>query len=159
MHTGLKGKIAIVCAASEGLGRAAAEALAAEGCRLAICSRRQDAVDAVAAELRQRFGADVLAVQADLRQASDITAFIDATIRKFGALDVMVTNVGGPKPGLFDTLTDDDWLEAVQLLLMSVVRLTRQALPHLRKRGGGRIIHITSLAVKQPVAGLMLSNS
>ena len=159
MNTGLRDKIAIVCAASEGLGRAAAEALAAEGCRLAICSRRQDAVDAVAAELRQRFGADVLAVQADLRQASDITTFVDATIRKFGALDVMVTNVGGPKPGLFDTLTDDDWLEAVQLLLMSVVRLTRQALPHLRKRGGGRIIHITSLAVKQPVAGLMLSNS
>lgn len=159
MNTGLRNKIAIVCAASEGLGRAAAEALAAEGCRLAICSRRQDAVDAVAADLRQRFGAEVLAVQADLRQSSDIAAFVDATIRKFGALDVLVTNVGGPKPGVFDTLTDDDWLEAVQLLLMSVVRLTRQALPHLRKRGGGRIIHITSVAVKQPVAGLMLSNS
>jgi 3-oxoacyl-[acyl-carrier protein] reductase len=159
MDTGLTGKVAIVCAASEGLGRAAAETLAAEGCRLAICSRRQEAVDAVAADLQERFGSDVLAVQADLRQLNDITAFVDATVRRFGALDVLVTNVGGPKPGVFDTLTDRDWLDAVELLLMSVVRLTREALPHMRKRGGGRIIHITSIAVKQPVAGLMLSNS
>lgn len=159
MDTGLKGKVAIVCAASEGLGRATAEALAAEGCRLAICSRRQDAIDRVAADLRRQHGVDVLAMQADLRRAPEITAFVDATVRTFGGLDVMVTNVGGPKPGLFETLSDQDWIEAFDLLLMSAVRLTREALPHMRKRGGGRIIHITSFAVKQPVAGLMLSNS
>lgn len=159
MNTGLKGKVAIVCAASEGLGRAAAEALASEGCRLAICSRRQDAVDRVAAELRTQYGADVLAVQADLRHSAQATALVDATVKRFGGLDVMVTNVGGPKPGLFETLTDEDWMDAVQLLLMSAVRLSREAIPHMRRRGGGRIIHITSVAVKQPVAGLMLSNA
>ena len=159
MDTGLKGKVAIVCAASEGLGRAAAEALAAEGCGLAICSRRQGAIDRVAADLRQQHGIDVLPVQADLREAAEITRFVGAAVGHFGGLDVMVTNVGGPKPGLFDTLSDRDWLDAVDLLLMSVVRLTREALPHMRRRGGGRIIHITSVAVKQPVNGLMLSNS
>jgi 3-oxoacyl-[acyl-carrier protein] reductase len=159
MNTGVKGKVAIVCAASDGLGRAAAEALAAEGCRLAICSRRQDAIDRVAADLRRQHGVEVLAVQADLREAAQITAFVDATVRTFGALDVLVTNVGGPKPGLFETLTDEDWADAVQLLLMSAVRLSREAIPHMRRRGGGRIIHITSVAVKQPVPGLMLSNS
>lgn len=159
MNTGLKGKVAIVCAASEGLGRAAAEALAAEGCRLAICSRRQDAIDLVAADLREQFGVEVLSVQADLRDAAQIKSFVDATVSTFGGLDVMVTNVGGPKPGLFETLDDEDWADAVQLLLMSAVRLTREAIPHMRRRGGGRIIHITSIAVKQPVPGLMLSNS
>jgi 3-oxoacyl-[acyl-carrier protein] reductase len=159
MDTGLKGKVAIVCAASEGLGKAAAQALAAEGCRLAICSRRQEAVDRVAADLRRVSGVDVLAVEADLRAAAHISRLVDLTVREFGGLDVMVTNVGGPKPGLFDTLQDEDWQEAVQLLLMSAVRLSREAIPLMRRRGGGRIIHITSMAVKQPVAGLMLSNS
>jgi 3-oxoacyl-[acyl-carrier protein] reductase len=159
MNTGLKGKVAIVCAASEGLGRGAAQALAAEGCRLAICSRRQDAVEGVAAELRQAHGVDVLPVQADLRDAAQITSFVEAAVKRFGGLDVMVTNVGGPKPGLFEALSDQDWLDAVQLLLMSAVRLSREAIPHMRTRGGGRIIHITSVAVKQPVSGLMLSNA
>ncbi len=159
MNTGLRGKVAIVCAASAGLGRAAAEALAAEGCRLAICSRRQDALDGVAADLQQRYQAEVLSIQADLREAAQITRLVSTAVEKFGGLDVMVTNVGGPKPGVFDALTDDDWLQAVELLLMSAVRLTREAIPHMRRRGGGRIIHITSVAVKQPVAGLMLSNS
>ncbi len=159
MDTGLKGRAAIVCAASEGLGRAAAEALASEGCRLAICSRRQDAIDRVASDLRQRYDTEVLAVQADLRNAPDISRFVSSAVASLGGLDILVTNVGGPKPGLFDSLTDDDWLEAVNLLLMSAVRLTRAALPHMRARGGGRIIHITSVAVKQPVAGLMLSNA
>jgi 3-oxoacyl-[acyl-carrier protein] reductase len=159
MNTGLNGKVAVVCAASEGLGRAAAEALAAEGCRLAICSRRQEAIDRVASALRQRHQSEVVAIEADLRQAADITRLMSSAVDTFGGVDILVTNVGGPKPGMFDALTDDDWMEAVTLLLMSAVRLTRAALPHMRKRGGGRIIHITSVAVKQPVAGLMLSNS
>lgn len=159
MNTGLNGKVAIVCAASDGLGRATADALAAEGCRLAICSRHQVAIDRVAADLRQRHGSDVLSVEADLRNAPDIARFVSSAADSFGGVDILVTNVGGPKPGVFDTLTDDDWAEAVNLLLMSVVRLTRAVLPHMRKRGSGRIIHITSVAVKQPVAGLMLSNA
>jgi 3-oxoacyl-[acyl-carrier protein] reductase len=159
MDTALKDKVAIICAASEGLGRAAAEALATEGCRLAICSRRQAAVDAVAGDLHARYGVEVLAVQADLRRGAEISAFVEKAVSTFGGLDVMVTNVGGPKPGVFEALSDQDWLDAVDLLLMSAVRLSREAIPHMRKRGGGRIIHITSVAVKQPVAGLMLSNS
>jgi len=98
-------------------------------------------------------------VQADLRDAAQIKGLVAAGVEKFGGLDIMVTNVGGPKPGVFDALTDEDWLQAVELLLMSAVRLTREAIPHMRRRGAGRIIHITSVAVKQPVAGLMLSNS
>lgn len=159
METGLRGKVAIVCAASEGLGRAAAEALAAEGCRLAICSRRQEALDRVASEIRQRCGAEVLPVAADLTDPVQITSLVETTVASFGGLDVLVTNVGGPRPGLFETLTDDDWTDAVQLLLMSAVRLSREAIPRMRARGAGRIIHITSVAVKQPVPGLMLSNS
>ncbi len=159
MNMGLKDKVAVVCAASEGLGRAAAEALAAEGCRLAICSRRQDAIERAASALRERYGVEVVAIEADLRDASQIARLVSSTAETFGGLDILVTNVGGPKPGVFDTLTDDDWMEAVNLLLMSAVRLTRAAIPHMRKRGGGRIIHVTSVSVKQPVAGLMLSNS
>jgi 3-oxoacyl-[acyl-carrier protein] reductase len=159
MNTGLTGKVAIVCAASEGLGRGAAEALAAEGCRLAICSRRADAIQAAAAEIGERYGAEILPVQADLRSAEQIARFVSAAVEKFGGLDIMVTNVGGPTPGLFETLSDEDWMGAVELLLMSAVRLSREAIPHMRRRGAGRIIHITSVAVKQPVAGLMLSNS
>lgn len=159
MDTGLKDKIAIVCAASEGLGRAAAESLAREGCKLAICSRRQPAIEAVAADIRREFGVDVLARAADLRVAQDITQFVGAAVEAYGGVDVLVTNVGGPKPGLFDTLSDGDWFEAVDLLLMSAVRLTREVVPHMRQRGGGRIVHITSVAVKQPVPGLMLSNA
>jgi 3-oxoacyl-[acyl-carrier protein] reductase len=159
MDTGLKGKAAIVCAASEGLGRAAAEALAAEGCRLAICSRREAAIRQAAAEIQGQTGSEVFPFAADLRSGDHIRQFVAAATGALGGLDVLVTNVGGPKPGTFDTLADGDWHEAVDLLLLSVVRLCREALPHLRQRGGGRIVHITSVAVKQPVPGLMLSNA
>ena len=159
METGLKGKVAIVCAASEGLGRAAAASLAAEGCRLAICSRRQPAIEQTAAEIRRDHGVEVLAIAADLREPADVSRLVAATVEAYGGLDVLVTNVGGPKPGLFETLVDGDWYEAVDLLLMSAVRLSREAIPHMRARGGGRIIHITSVAVKQPVPGLILSNA
>jgi 3-oxoacyl-[acyl-carrier protein] reductase len=159
MNTGLKGKIAIVCAASEGLGCAAASALAAEGCTLSICSRRKAAIEQAAAEIAREHSVDVLPVVADLRRGEDISRFVSRTVETYGGLDILVTNVGGPKPGLFDTLSDDDWYEAVDLLLMSVVRLSREAIPHMRTRGGGRIVHITSIATKQPVSGLMLSNA
>ncbi|HSL23031.1 MAG TPA: SDR family oxidoreductase [Vicinamibacterales bacterium] len=159
METGLKDKVAIVCAASEGLGRATADALAAEGCRLAICSRRAPAIEQAAAEIRRTHGVEVMPLAADLRHAADISRLVATAVEQFGGVDVLVTNVGGPKPGLFDALSDSDWYDAVDLLLMSAVRLCREVIPHMRKRGGGRIIHITSIAVKQPVAGLMLSNA
>jgi 3-oxoacyl-[acyl-carrier protein] reductase len=152
-------RIALVCAASRGLGKAAARALAADGARVAICSRRAEAIEAAAAELRRDTGADVAAFVADVSRADDPARVVAQTVDRFGGLDVLVTNTGGPRSAPFEALTDRDWHDAVDSLLMSVVRLCRAAIPHMRARGGGRIINITSVAVKQPVDGLMLSNA
>jgi 3-oxoacyl-[acyl-carrier protein] reductase len=153
------GKIALVCAASQGLGKAAARALARDGAAVAICSRRPDAIEAAAAELRRDTGAEVAAFAADVSRADDPARVVQQTVDRFGGLDVLVTNTGGPRSAPFDALTDRDWYDAVDSLLMSVVRLCRAAVPYMRARGGGRIINITSVAVKQPVEGLMLSNA
>jgi 3-oxoacyl-[acyl-carrier protein] reductase len=152
-------RVALVCAASQGLGRAAARAIAAEGMRVAICARRRDAIDAAAAELQRETGADVVPLVADLSRAGEPERVVRETVDRFGALDVLVTNIGGPRSAPFEALTDEDWQGAVDALLMSVVRLCRAAVPHMRARGGGRIIHITSIAAKQPVEGLVLSNA
>lgn len=159
MDLRLTGKSALVSAASQGLGRAAAEALAAEGCRVAICSRREDAIRRAAQEIARASGADVIPLTADVSRADDIERLVASAAAALGGLDVLVTNAGGPRPGTFDALSDADWYDAVDLLLMSAVRLSREAIPHMRRRGGGRIILITSVAVKQPVPGLMLSNA
>jgi 3-oxoacyl-[acyl-carrier protein] reductase len=153
------GKIALVCAASRGLGKAAARALAADGAKVAICSRRPDAIEAAASELRRDTGADVAAFVADVSRAGDPERVVQQTVDRFGGLDILVTNTGGPRSAPFEALSDQDWRDAVDSLLMSVVRLCRAAVPHMRARGGGRIINITSVAVKQPVDGLMLSNA
>jgi 3-oxoacyl-[acyl-carrier protein] reductase len=159
MDLRLSNRAALVCAASQGLGRAAAEALAAEGCRVAMCSRRQDAIVRAAEEIARETGGEVVPFVADLTRAGDVRDVVRSAASAFGGLDILVTNAGGPKPGTFDDLCDDDWYAAVDLLLMSAVRLSREAIPYMRRRGGGRIIHITSVAVKQPVPGLMLSNA
>lgn len=150
--------VALVCAASKGLGRASAEALARDGARVAICARGGDALAETADAIR-RTGGEVLAIEADLRSADDITRVIEATVAAFGGLDILVTNSGGPPPGPFMTLDDGAWTDAVDTLLLSVVRLCRGAIPHMQARGGGRIINITSISVKQPIEGLVLSNS
>jgi 3-oxoacyl-[acyl-carrier protein] reductase len=159
MDLRLSGRAALVCAASQGLGRAAAEALASEGCRVAMCSRRRDAIVRAAEEIARETGGDVVPFVADLTRAEDARDVVRSAASAFGGLDILVTNAGGPKPGTFDSLSDEDWYAAVDLLLMSAVRLSREAIPYMRRRGGGRIIHITSVAVKQPVPGLMLSNA
>lgn len=151
-------RVALVCAASKGLGRASAEALARAGFRIAICARGAEALDQTARTLTAA-GADVLAIQADLSRAADVDRVLNATVDRFGGLDVLVTNTGGPPSGPFMTLGEDAWAEAIDSLLLSVVRLCRGAIPHLQARGGGRIIHITSISVKQPIAGLVLSNA
>lgn len=159
MDLGLTGKIALVSAASKGLGRAAALALARDGARLAICARGREALEATAASIHRETGAEVLPIVADVASPADPRRLVDETVGRFGGLDILVTNAGGPKPGPFSALTEEDWQQAVNLLLFSVVRLSMAAVPHLKQRGGGRIIHITSVAVKQPVENLMLSNS
>lgn len=159
MDTGLKGKVALVCAASRGLGRATARALAAEGVRVAMCARHMPTLEAAAADIQAATGAEILAVAADVSRHSDVARLVDQTVRHFGGLDILVTNSGGPRAGLFSALTETDWREAIDLLLMSVVMLCQEAVPHLRQRRGGRIINVTSISVKQPVAGLVLSNA
>lgn len=151
-------RVALVCAASKGLGRASAQALARDGARVAICARGGDAL-AETAEAIRRAGGEVLAIEADLRRPEDITRVIETTVEMFGGLDILVTNTGGPPSGPFMTLEESAWTDAIDSLLLSVVRLCRGAVPYLQARGGGRIINITSISVKQPIEGLVLSNS
>jgi len=158
METGLAGKVALVCAASRGLGKAAARGLAAEGARVAMCARHMPTLQAAAAEIQAETGAEVLAIAADLSRRSDIVRLVDQTVQHFGGLDILVTNSGGPKAGLFSATTESDWRDAIDLVLLSTVLLCMEAVPHMR-RGGGRIINITSISAKQPIAGLMLSNA
>lgn len=150
--------VALVCAASKGLGRASAEALARDGFRVAICARGEETLSRAAAEMKAA-GADVLPIAADLTNAADVDRVLAETTRVFGGLDVLVTNTGGPPSGPFMSIDERAWLSAIDSLLLSVVRLCRGAIPLMRARGGGRIIHVTSISVKQPIAGLVLSNA
>jgi 3-oxoacyl-[acyl-carrier protein] reductase len=154
----LSGKTALVCAASKGLGRASAEALARDGARVVICARDRYALEDAAAEIN-RAGGEALAVAADLRRPDDIARVIESTVRIFGGLDILVTNTGGPPSGSFMTLDEAVWIDAIDSLLLSVVRLCRGAIPHMQARGGGRIINVTSISVKQPIENLVLSNT
>lgn len=158
METGLNGKVALVCAASRGLGKATALALAAEGARVAMCARHLPTLEEAAAEVSAATGGEVFAIEADLTRRADVERLVQQTVDHFGGLDILVTNSGGPKAGLFTALTESDWRDAIDLLLLSVVHLCHAAVPHMKKRGGGRIINITSISSKQPVAGLVLSN-
>jgi 3-oxoacyl-[acyl-carrier protein] reductase len=112
-----------------------------------------------ATEVATATGADVFAIAADLSRRADVERLVAQTVEHFGALDILVTNSGGPKPGLFSALTEADWRDAIDVVLMSVVHLCHAALPHMKRRGGGRIINITSISTKQPVPGLILSNA
>ena len=158
METGLRGKVALVCAASRGLGKATAMGLAAEGAHVAMCARHMPTLEAAAAEIAGATGSEVFAIAADLTRRADIARLVQQTVEHFGGLDILVTNSGGPKAGLFSALTSSDWRDAVDLLLLSVVDLCYEAVPHMKLRGGGRIVNITSISSKQPVAGLILSN-
>lgn len=159
MDLGLKGKVALVAGASQGMGKAAALGFAREGAKVAICARGQAALDATAAEIRQATGAEVLAIVADMGKAEDIKKFVDQAAQKLGRIDVVVNNAGGPPPGEFMKFTDEDWQNAFNLSFMSTMRMTREAVPHLKKVGGGKVINITSYSVKEPIAGLVLSNA
>jgi 3-oxoacyl-[acyl-carrier protein] reductase len=151
-------RVALVCAASKGLGLASALALARDGVRVAICSRGGQALRNAAATI-EAAGGEVLAIEADLRKAVDITRAVEATVAAFDGLDILVTNSGGPPSGAFLSLDEAAWTDAIDSLLLSVVRLCRAAIPHMQARGGGRIVNITSISVKQPIEGLVLSNA
>lgn len=159
MDLGLRGKVALVAAASKGIGKAIATELAREGANVAICARDGAALEAAAHAIRDATGVEVLPVVADVSRAEDIDRLVDATVGQFGRLDILVNNAGGPPPGTFEHFDDAAWERAFELTLMSVVRLCRAAVPHMRRQGGGRIVNITSISVKQPIEGLILSNS
>lgn len=158
MDLGLKGRVALVAAGSKGLGRAIAMELAAEGARVAICARGKDALDATVAEITAA-GGHAVGFVADVARAEDVAQLVASTQAALGPIDILVTNSGGPRSGTFDVLSPDDWDQATRVLLTSAVGLTRAVMPDMKARRWGRILNITSIAAKQPVDGLMLSNS
>jgi 3-oxoacyl-[acyl-carrier protein] reductase len=159
MDLGLKGKVALVVAASRGLGRAVAEELAQEGASLVLCARGEEALNEARDHIVQTAAAPVLAVPADLSVADDISRVVSLGLERFGHIDILVTNAGGPPAGQFETLSSEAWEAATRLTLHSVLELTRHVLPVMKERRWGRILNITSIAVKQPIDNLMLSNS
>lgn len=164
MDLGLQGKVAIVAASSKGLGKATAVQLAREGATVVMCSRSRDAIEAAAGDARAeatRFenGGDAVGIVADVTVAADVERLVSETVDRFGRVDILVTNAGGPPAGSFETFEPEDFEAAVNLNLMSTVRLCKAVVPHMKEQGGGSIVNITSLAVKQPLGGLILSNT
>jgi 3-oxoacyl-[acyl-carrier protein] reductase len=159
METGLKGRVAIVAASSQGIGRATAEAFAAEGCKVAMCARNAEALEAAAAQIRNKYKGDVFASAFDVTDAAAVQGFVKAIVERFGSVDVCVTNAGGPPAKGFLATTTDDWRKAVNANFLSTVYFAREVIPQMQKRHWGRIITITSITTKQPVPDLVLSNA
>jgi 3-oxoacyl-[acyl-carrier protein] reductase len=158
MDLGLDGQVALLTAASRGLGKAAALAMAREGARVAIFARSEQ-IRATADDIHNETGAEVLAIQGDLLQPADIERAVAETIKAYGQIDILVTNAGGPRPGEFLDLSPSDWENAFQLTLMSAVRLCYAVIPHMLEHGSGCIVASQSYLVKEPAERLMLSNS
>jgi 3-oxoacyl-[acyl-carrier protein] reductase len=158
MDLGLKGKVAMVAAASQGLGFAIAKTLASEGAHLSIAARKQETITAAASRIEEATGAQAMATVADVTSVAAIEAWHSNTVEKFGGVDILVTNSGGPPAGAASGFDDAAWLGAFDLLLMSVVRTVRVVLPSLVARGGGSILMLTSSSVKNQIPNLGLSN-
>ena len=158
MDLGLTGRVALVAASSKGLGKATALQLAAEGAKVMISGRSEGELEAAAAEIGDGTGAEVAHAVADVTRSEDVQNLVDRTTERFGGLDVLITNAGGPPAGNFDKFEDADWQGAFELNLLSVVRLIRAGLPHMRGQGYGRIVNFTSSSIKQPLDNLILSN-
>ena len=159
MDLGLRGKVALVAASSKGLGRAVARELAAEGASVVMCARSGEALESARREIVDETGADVLAVAADVSTTQGVEQVTRAALDRFGHVDILVINAGGPPAGTFDKHDWSAWQSAVDLTLRSAVELTRAVLPGMRERHWGRIVAVNSIAAKQPVDNLMLSNS
>jgi len=159
MQLGLEGRVAIVGGGSRGLGRAIARSLAQEGVSTTIFARNESTLVATAKEISEATGQPVHAVTADATLAEDLERVVSETVDRFGRLDILLNNAGGPPIGMFETFEDAAWYQAFQLNLMSTVRLTRLAVPHMRARRSGRILNLVSYTVREPSPGLLLSNS
>jgi 3-oxoacyl-[acyl-carrier protein] reductase len=159
MDLGLNDKIALVTASSRGLGRAVAVRLAQEGAHVTISARGKRDLAKTASEIREATGQRVLAIPMDIASPEAATTLIDASLEAFGRVDILVINAGGPPPGRFLDLTPADWEQAIQLTLMSAVRLCYAAVPVMKEQGCGAILAMTSITAKQPLPNLILSNS
>jgi 3-oxoacyl-[acyl-carrier protein] reductase len=159
MELGLKGKVALVAASSQGLGLATAEAFGAEGCRVAMCARNHQALEAGANKIRERHGVDVFTKAFDVTDPKEVSGFVASVAEKFGRVDICVTNAGGPPAKGFLAATLEDWQKAIDANFLSTVYFAREVIPHMQKKRWGRIITITSITTKQPVADLVLSNA
>ena len=159
MDLGISGRPALVAASSRGLGKACALSLAAEGARVAICGRDERMLNATRDEIADATGAEVVAIPADVGTEEGAVGFVRRAAEALGGCEILVTSSGGPRPGRFDELTDEDFRAAVDLLLLSAIRMTREALPSMREAGYGRVVIIGSFGMKQPIPGLMLSNA
>jgi NAD(P)-dependent dehydrogenase (short-subunit alcohol dehydrogenase family) len=151
LDLGLAGKVAIITGGSEGLGRAAAERLAAEGARVAICARRPDVLERAAAGIREA-GGQVLAHSVDVTKADQIDTFVNEVVREWGGVDILLNNAGTSAAASFEAVDDAAWQHDFELKLFSAVRCCRLCIPHMKKRGGGRIINVTNLGAKTPAA-------
>jgi len=162
MELGLRGRVAIVCAASQGLGKAAALGLAREGVHLVMCSRNRRALAQAAKDIREQAegqAGDILPVSVDLTKPRQITSLVAQAVKRFGRIDILVANAGGPPVAPFPALDDRKWEEGIGLTLMSTIRCIRAVLPHMQKRQWGRIITITSIAARQPINDLVISST
>ena len=159
MDSGLTGRVAIVAASSQGIGRATAEAFAAEGCRVAMCARNAEQLEKAAEEIRAKHGTDMLAQAFDVADAAAVHNFVEAVAAKFGSVDICVTNAGGPPAKGFLAATIEDWRNAIDANFLSSVYFAREVIPHMQRKRWGRIITLTSITTKQPVPDLVLSNA
>ncbi|MCY3827207.1 MAG: SDR family oxidoreductase [Candidatus Dadabacteria bacterium] len=159
MDLGIKGKVALVAASSKGIGKAIAFALADEGVNLSIFSRSEDEIERTASEIRTRFDVHVLVSAADVTNTEQIDRVIEETVKALGGIDILINNAGGPPFGFFEDFESPDWQNALELNLLSGIYLAKKVVPLMKKRSWGRIVNITSIAVKQPIDGLILSNT
>ena len=159
MDLGLKNRVAIVTGSSQGIGKAIAYGFAKEGANVTICARTEDTLKATSKEIETMFGTEVLAFPANLKVKENIQAMVKATANKFGRIDILINNTGGPPSALFHETTDKDWQETFDSLLMSVIDCCREVIPHMKANKWGRIINMTSFVAKQPAERLVLSNA
>jgi 3-oxoacyl-[acyl-carrier protein] reductase len=159
MNLGLKDRVALVAASSQGIGRATAEAFAAEGCRVAMCSRNRQTLEAAAEQIKSRHRVDVLAEPLDVTNPEAVRQFVAAVVAKFGTVDICITNAGGPPSKGFLAIALEEWQRAIEMNFLSTVYFAREVIPHMRRKRWGRIITLTSITTKQPVADLVLSNA
>jgi 3-oxoacyl-[acyl-carrier protein] reductase len=159
MDSGLKDKLVLITASSTGIGKAVAELFAQEGCKVAICSRSKENLLATAKEIKEKYSIEPFWSVCDLNKQKDIENTFAAVTRQFGSIDILINNCGGPAPGLFQQLEEEDWNAAYEQVLLSVIRFSKLVLPGMMASNWGRIINLTSISVKQPINNLVLSNS